>query len=278
MMVSANGADLFMTSRGAGPPCVVLCNLGTRVYEQQMPAALDAHLQLVFLDLRGSGRSSGEAADLTFDVLADDLEAVRAQLGVARLAVLGHSILGMLAIEHARRRPAQVSFIITVGTPPFGDMGRLVGAGTAHFDSHASEERKALLRANMAGLPPGTPRSQAVFAQTPMRFFDPRFDARPLFADADIRPKMLMHLLGTLGLSWKIEADPRALSVPWLLVLGRYDYIVPLSLWDEHLPGLRSARREIFERSGHQPFVEEPDRFAAVVGDWVAGIDARARE
>jgi proline iminopeptidase len=165
-----------------------------------------------------------------------------------------------------------------VGTPPYGDMGRLVGAGAAYFDSHASPERRALLRDNMARVPAGTPGFQTVFAQTPMRFFDPAFDARPLFADADIRPKMLMHLLGTLGLGWKVEGDPRALTVPWLLAHGRHDYSVPLSLWDDHLPGLPAARRVIFERSGHQPFVEEPERFAAVVGDWVAGIAARARE
>jgi len=277
MMVSANGADLFMTSRGAGPACVVLCNLGTRLYEQQMPAALDARLRMVFVDLRGSGQSTGDAGALTFDVLAEDLEAVRAQLGVARIGVIGHSILGMMAIEHARRAPDQVSFAITVGTPPFGDMGRLVGASTAFFDSQASDERKALLRENLARLPPGTPPFQAVFAQTPMRFFDARFDARPLFADADIRPKMLMHLLGTLGLGWKVEADPRPVRVPWLLVHGRHDYSVPLSLWDQHLPALPTARRVIFERSGHQPFVEEPERFAALVGDWVAASGTKPR-
>jgi CheY-like chemotaxis protein len=73
---------------------------------------------------------------------------------VERVAVLGHSILGMLAIEYGRRRPASVSHVIAVGTPPRGDMVRLVAEGRAFFEANASEERKRLLRENLAALPP----------------------------------------------------------------------------------------------------------------------------
>ena len=63
-------------------------------------------LTLAIVDLRGGGRSTGEATALSFDVLADDLEAVRRDIGVERVVVLGHSILGALAVEYARRCPA----------------------------------------------------------------------------------------------------------------------------------------------------------------------------
>jgi len=125
MNASARGADIFFTRRGAGPTCLVLSSIGTLPYEQQMPAALDAKLDLVFVDVRGSGRSGGAVADLTFDVLAEDLEAVRRALGVQRVAVLGHSMLGVLALEYTRRCPGSVSHAIVVGTPPTGDMQAL---------------------------------------------------------------------------------------------------------------------------------------------------------
>ena len=126
MMVSVDDAQLFFTTRGRGPTCLVLCSLGTRIYERQLPAALDDHLTLVFVDLRGSGRSTGDPAALTFDRLATDLETVRSALGVERVMVLGHSILGMLAFEYARRRPTSVSRVVTIGTPPSGDMHALI--------------------------------------------------------------------------------------------------------------------------------------------------------
>ena len=83
-----DGAELHYTRRGRGPVCVVPCALGTPHYELLM-AGLEGQFSLVLVDLRGSGRSTGTPADLTFDVLAQDLEAVRADVGVAQWSVLG---------------------------------------------------------------------------------------------------------------------------------------------------------------------------------------------
>jgi pimeloyl-ACP methyl ester carboxylesterase len=165
MNVTVAGAELNCVTRGRGPVCLVLSSVGTKPYELQLPRALDDHLTLAFVDIRGSGRSTGEAASLSFDVLADDLEAVRRALGAPRVIVLGHSIVGMLAIEYARHRPETVSHAIVVGTPPKGDMAALLAESKRYFEAHASDDRKQVLQENLANLPPGTPPSQAVFAQ-----------------------------------------------------------------------------------------------------------------
>ncbi|HSS49315.1 MAG TPA: alpha/beta hydrolase [Thermoanaerobaculia bacterium] len=179
MNVSVNGAELFYSTRGNGPSCLVLSGIGTKPYEEMTPPQLSDRFQLVYVDPRGSGLSTGEPTDLTFDVLAGDLEAVRADLGVERIAVLGHSVMSILAIEYGRRCPGSVSHVITAGAPPNGDMAQLAAKATAFFEADASEERKQILRENMAKLPADAARGQVMFAQTPMRFFDPRFDAVP---------------------------------------------------------------------------------------------------
>ena len=89
MVVSVNGANLFYTTRGSGVPCMVPCLLGTSVYERLTPSPLPDHFQFVYVDIRGAGRSTGDPADLTFDLLASDLDAVRADLRLPRVAVLG---------------------------------------------------------------------------------------------------------------------------------------------------------------------------------------------
>ena len=100
MVVSVNGAELFYASRGTGYPCIVPCILGTDVHQRLTPPPLTDHFKFVYVDLRGGGRSTGDPADLTFELLARDLDAVRADLGVSRVAVLGHSILGVVALEY----------------------------------------------------------------------------------------------------------------------------------------------------------------------------------
>ena len=270
MKVSAKGAEIFYTTRGNGPACIVLSSIGTKPYERMMPAELGEWMKLVFVDLRGGGQSTGEASDLTFDVLADDLEAIRAALGIEKVALVGHSILGVLAIEYARRCASSVSHVVMVGTPPRGDMVWLQAKATEFFEADASEERKRILRENMAAMPPGASAAQRVIATTPMRFYDARFDAAALFAEAEFKPALLARLLGDLTREWDVTSAAGSLRAPVLLAHGRYDYTVPHVVWDGVVEKLPRAKIEIFERSGHHPFVEEPERFANVVADWMA--------
>ena len=214
MVVSVNGADLFYTTRGSGVPCIMPCILGTSVYERLTPSPLTDHFQFVYVDMRGAGQSTGDPADLTFDLLANDLDAVRADLGLPRVAVLGYSIMGAAALEYGRRCPETVSHVIMAGTPPTGDLQAMVKASTAFFAADGSEERKAILQENMAGLSPGTPPTQAIFAQTPMRFFDPRFDAASLFAGSMFNPRVFEHFLGTLTARWTHPRRPRVAARP----------------------------------------------------------------
>jgi proline iminopeptidase len=265
VITRANGAELFFTTRGQGPTCLVLSSIGTEPYERQMPTALDARARLVFVDVRGSGRSTGAVADLTFDVLAEDLEAVRKELDVERVAVLGHSAIGALAFEYARRRPASVSRLILVGASTTGDMVALQAKGGAHFEEHASAERKQRLAENLARLPPGTPPAAAVLAQTPLRFYEAGFDAAKMFEGAIVRPEVLTHILGTMLRGWDAAAVAPTLRAPTLIAHGRHDYVVPWTLWEPVAPMLPAATLRLFEKSGHQPFFEEPEAFADAV-------------
>jgi len=269
MVVSVSGADLFYTIRGSGVPCIVPCILGTSVFERLTPSPLTDHFQFVYVDVRGAGQSTGDPADLTFDVLANDLDVVRANLGLPRVAVLGYSIVGAAAIEYGRRHPQTVSHVITAGTPPTGDLQAVAAASTAFFSADGSPERKAILAENMAKLPPDTPPTMAVFAQTPMRFFDARFDAASLFAGSMFNPRLFEHLFGTLMARWTILDGLESLRVPIMLTHGRYDYVVPFTMWDGIVNQLSNARLQVFDRSGHQPFFEEPALFAEVVLRWM---------
>ena len=265
--VRVDGAELYYTQRGQGPVCVVPCALGTAHYEL-LTAGLADQFSLVFVDLRGSGRSTGSPAELTFDVLAADLEAVRAQVGASSWWGLGYSILGVAAIEYARRCSGSVSHVVVAGTPPHGDMGRLAQESAAYFDAEAPAERKRIFAENLAKLPPGTDPRMAVPAQTPMRFFDPRLDVMPLLAVIDFKPAFFAHLMGPLTSAWDVAVQP-PLQVPLLVAHGKHDYVVPHTMWDDVLPRLSTAAFRLFERSGHQPFFEEPQRFGEVVAEWM---------
>jgi proline iminopeptidase len=255
---------LFHTTRGDGPrTLLVITPIGAGPYEKML-RPMDGFRQ-VFVELRGSGRSPGKPEEMTWDVMCDDLDEVaRASGGGGEQKVIafGHSISGMLALEYARRRPASVAGVIAVGTPPFGHMTKLAAAAQKFYLADASDERKQILAANMAKLGKDATPAESMLAQTPMRFFDPHTDAAPLFADS-APPMLVRHILMSLAPSWEAAAP----GVPVFLALGRTDYTVPYTTWDGIT--IDGVTKQIFEKSGHQPFFEEPELFAASVARWL---------
>ena len=72
----------------------------------------------------------------------------------------------------------------------------------------------------------------------------------------------------------QVDLRPRLdeISVPALICVGRYD---PQTPWPSNATiaaALPAGRLEVFERSGHYPFIEEPERFAAVVAAFLASV------
>jgi proline iminopeptidase len=84
-------------------------------------AAVRDVAQLVYVDHRGCGRSArGNPATYTLDNNIDDLDALRAHLGLERISVLGSSYGGMVAQGYAIRYPRRVAnLILSVTAPSF---------------------------------------------------------------------------------------------------------------------------------------------------------------
>jgi pimeloyl-ACP methyl ester carboxylesterase len=59
------------------------------------------------------------------------------------------------------------------------------------------------------------------------------------------------------------------IRAPTLVCVGRYDPQAPVACSEELAVGIPCARLTIFEHSGHYPFVEESERFKAVLQEFV---------
>jgi proline iminopeptidase len=75
--------------------------------------------QLVFVDLRGQGRSARVPAETcTLEQMADDAAELCARLGISEPVVFGHSAGGFVALHLALRHPAVPSRLILCDTVP----------------------------------------------------------------------------------------------------------------------------------------------------------------
>jgi|SRR5690348_104055 len=120
MHIDANGTRLWFDVDGpALVPCgnqmrqrptVVLVHGGPGVYDHSYfkPdfARLAEHAQVVYLDLRGHGRSAwGEATGWSFEACADDVRAFCDTAGITRPIVFGHSMGGPIVLLYGARHP-----------------------------------------------------------------------------------------------------------------------------------------------------------------------------
>ena len=117
-----DGTRLAFHLRGEGEPLVVLPGgpMRASAYLGDL-GGLDAHRQLVLLDLRGTGESEKPADPGTYrcDRLVDDVEALRRHLRLERMDVLAHSAGGSLAMLYAARYPERLGRLALVTATPW---------------------------------------------------------------------------------------------------------------------------------------------------------------
>jgi proline iminopeptidase len=263
-----NGTELFHLEAGKGLPCLVMHG-GLGVDHSQFREGLDPLgdlLRLVYYDHRGNGRSGRPPIEtLTLAQLAADADALRAHLGLEKVAVLGHSYGGCVALQYALRYPRRLSHLLLVGTTAAWDYADEIITELQRRAASA-EVVTALLEVatNDAEFARGQKLATATLG---FHTCDPE-RAERLFSStvwspaACARSRELMADCNVVSRLGEIE-------VPTLILAGRHDFFCPPSQSVRMHRGIRGSEMVVFERSGHYPFVEEAEAFRDAVRDWL---------
>ena len=141
MHIEVNGTRLWFDVEGPAlvpdgaamrhRPTVVLLHGGPGSYDHSYfkPdfVGLAAGAQVVYLDLRGHGRSAwGDPMDWSFEICADDVRAFCDALGIAEPVVYGHSMGGFVAMLYGSRHPGRAKALVLQSTMARFDLARLV--------------------------------------------------------------------------------------------------------------------------------------------------------
>ena len=105
---------------GEGPPLFLIHGIGASRHSWDgLVAALKGEFRCIAYDLRGHGKSPTPALPYALDDLVEDLEALRAELGIKKAHFAGHSLGGMIAPAYARRYPERVLSLGLYSTAAF---------------------------------------------------------------------------------------------------------------------------------------------------------------
>jgi len=261
-----------------GPGC-------THDYLDNLVALSSADRAVVHYDQLGAGRSTRlpeKGADFwTVELFLAELDNLLAHLGISNhYHLLGQSWGGMLGAEQAVRRPAGLASLILSNSP-------------ASMKLWSSEAR--ILRSQM------DPRVADILDrhEAAGTISDPAYlEATQIYYDEHVcrvipnPPELLrtmqymqqdstvynvmngpneFYCVGTLR-HWSIIERLDAINVSTLLISGRFDEATPPTM-QPFYDGIDDVRWEIFESSSHMPFIEEKDRFIAVVDEFLRAHD-----
>src|SRR4051794_19453118 len=105
---------------GEGPPVVFVHGVGARRHAWDgVVARLADEFRCITYDLRGHGDTPKPASSFGLAELVDDLEALRARLGLERIHLVGHSLGGIIVPAYARRHPDRVRSVALLSTAAF---------------------------------------------------------------------------------------------------------------------------------------------------------------
>ena len=252
-----NGVVLHHDVRGdADAPALVFSNsLGTdfRIWDE-VAARLAGDFRIVLYDKRGHGLSEAPPAPYTIDDHVGDLAALLDHLGIARAAVVGLSVGGLIAQGLAAARPDLVAALVLIGTAP--------KLGTAETWNVRIETVAAKGIAALADdiLP---------------RWFTAAFRSpdNPAFAGyrAMLARSPAEGYAGTCAAlrDADLTASTRALRLPALCLVGDQDGSTPPDLVRATAALIAGAEFEVIAGAGHIPCVEQPAATAALIGDFL---------
>lgn len=267
---------------GGAPPLVVLHGGpgAAHNYVDSFKALAGERRAVVHYDQFGCGKSTHRPdAPQDFWTVAlflRELDTVLAHLGIAdRYDLLGQSWGGMLAAEHAEKRPAGLRRLVIADSP--ASMRTWLSEAN-RLRSELPEDVQAILAEHENA---GTTDSEAYAAATRV-FYDRHVCRIPwppevkatfdgIAADPTVYHSMNgpseFHVVGSLQ-DWTVEARLDRIAVPVLLISGAHDEATPLTQ-KPFLERIPDVRQIVFAGSSHMPHVEEHEATMRAVADFL---------
>ena len=277
--VELHGQTVTYRHMGEGPAVLLIHGItsSSRTWRQVIPG-LAEDFEVIAPDLLGHGRSGKPRGDYSLGAYASGLRDLLAVLDVEKVTVVGHSLGGGIAMQFAYQFPErlerlvlvdsgglgeEVSMVLRAATLPgaevvlpllFGPVPRTAGRTIGQVLGRLGVRASANTRGLVEGLDSlGDAAARRAFVHTARSVIDPagqRVDARDrLYLSRD---------------------------VPTMLVWGEEDRIIPLAHGRGAHELIPHSRLEVFPGAGHFPFNDDPERFVAVLRDFIATTEPAA--
>lgn len=254
MALSLRRLPLAFEMKGKGSPLVFMHAVATdrRLWHWQHNYFCASYRSIV-LDVFGHGTASHLPREYSLTAVAHDVTLLLEELGARPAVLVGVSMGAMIAMAMAYHAPELVRGLVLIN--PWG-----------RADGHLRRLGERLFRL-------AETRNMTTYVELFHRYAFPN-DGR-LVEGEQLRTLMLTQKPRAVAYAWAacLALDPSDwlahIRVPSLVISGMNDLFIPPYQARQVGQGLPQADLEIWEESGHFPFLEDPVRFNSRIEDFV---------
>jgi proline iminopeptidase len=284
-----NGTKLWTVSFGKGDPIFFIAggpggaHVGLRSFD-----SLSTTNTLVYYDGFGRGKSdlAKDVKEYTLSRDVEDLEGLRKAMGFDKINVLGHSYGGLVAQAYALKYPSNVKHLILANTFHSYLMWQKNDDNSNHeIKTNYPEVWDTLMILRKQGYISSDSLHSEIYGRVPYGFLYAYNPDKFRGSGGNKKPypnpmntKLYYQMVGKDGDfivgsdigNFDFRKDLKSLKMPILIVAGRYDRVaVPEEMvkYKQYCP---QAKFVMFERSGHNPQVEEPAKEFSIIKDFLS--------
>jgi proline iminopeptidase len=281
-----NGKNIWTVSFGEGESLFIIAGgPGNAHYYLRSFDSLSTTNTLIFFDGFGRGKSdtARNVTEYSLERDIDDLEELRKAMKYSSINILGHSYGGIVAQGYAIKYPDKVNHLILVNSFHSYLMWQENCDNSNHeIKTNYPEVWKELMKVREQGavssdkihrdlysVPYGF-----LYSYNPENFRKRKKSTYPNRMNYDLYYQMVgkdgdFIVSNDIG-NFDFRKQLKDLKMPILIIAGRYDRVaVPWMMvkYKEYCP---QAEFVMFEYSGHQPQVEEPEETIALIRDFLS--------
>jgi proline iminopeptidase len=275
------GEPLVLVPGGPGDPHTIFHLFFSRLADRQ---------RVLYFDEYGVGKSDRAKSkkDYSFARDVENLEGLRKALGLGKMNLLGQSYGGMVAEAYALKYPEFVERLILIDSFYSGEMWQANNDNAnREIQTQYPEVWARLMQLRAKGERSSSPEHQELYESVPLGLFY-FYDAAKasLVPDDPSTPDVYFAIAGddadfNIGgdiAKLDFRSDLHKLTMPMLVIAGRYDRIAQPEWSLKFKNYAPQAEFVMMEESGHFPWIEEPDKTLSVLREFLGKpIPSRSR-
>ena len=271
-----HGREMAYRRAGSGPAVLLVHGItnDSQTWEPVIGRLARDH-DVIAPDLPGHGNSARQRGDHSLGAHASMLRDLVQAIGIDRVTLVGHSLGGGIAMQFAYQFPEMVERLTLVCS---GGLGREVSPLIRSAALPGAEQVLPLITAQ-----PLMDAGTLIASALGRLGFRPGSDVAEVsrgiasLGDTERRAAFVRTVRSVISpFGQRVSAVDRlylAEHLPFQLVWGGRDRIIPVSHGHAAHEAVPGSRLELFEGSGHYPQLDDPERFSDLLGDFIASTE-----